>query len=121
MTISGEWNNSGNFAHNNGQVTFTGTTSAITSTNTTESFYNLILNKTAANLLSTGGSITSLNVNDFTQTLGNFTPPATFTISGNAVFTAGTFKQTNVVERQSNCRNIYPGTNTVNFNGSEQP
>ncbi|MDP3469427.1 MAG: cadherin domain-containing protein [Daejeonella sp.] len=122
MTISGEWNNSGSFAHNNGQVTFTSTTSAITSTNTTESFYNLILNKTAANVLSTGGSIITLNVNNFTQTLGNFTPPATLTINGNAVFTAGTFTAgttTNIAGdwTKATAAIFTPGTNTVNFNG----
>jgi fibronectin-binding autotransporter adhesin len=123
MTISGEYNNSGSYLHNNGQVTFTGTTSAITSTNTTESFYNLVLNKTAANLLSTAGSITTLNVNDFTQTLGNFTPPANFTIGGNAVFTAGTFTAgttTNVAGNwtKATAAIFTPGTNTVYFNGS---
>ena len=84
--------NGGTFTHNNGTVTFTGSSSAINGTDNSETFYNLIVNKTAGQTLSTGGSMATITVdNDFTETLGNFTAPATMTITGNTVLTAGTF------------------------------
>ncbi len=64
---------------------------AITGSVASKTFYNVIVNKTAGQLLNTAGGTTSLTVNDLTETQGNFTAPATLTINGNFLHTAGTF------------------------------
>jgi fibronectin-binding autotransporter adhesin len=93
LTLSGNFtDNGGTFTHNNGTVTFTGSDAAINGTDNSETFYTMIVNKTAGQTLSTGGSMATITVdNTFTQTLGNFTAPATMTITGAATLTTGTF------------------------------
>ena len=80
------------FTPNTGTVTFTGNSSAINGTTVAPTFYNVIVNKTAGQTLSTGGSVTSMTCsNNFTETTGNFTAPTNMTVSGNVTLTAGTF------------------------------
>lgn len=105
LTVGGNWtNNGGTFTPGIGTVTFNGTgTQSITGTAASETFNSIVINKTVATLLNTGGNITMLTIDDLTQTLGNFTAPATLNISGDFTHTAGTFT---------------PGTGTVTFNGT---
>ncbi len=94
ISIGGNFTNNAtvsNFTERAGTVTFTGNNSVIDGTTATRVFYNIIVDKTAGQTLSTGGSVTALTVNDFTQTSGNFTAPTTFTINGNVLLSAGTF------------------------------
>ena len=62
---------------------------AINGTAASQTFNNLVINNTGT--VSTGGSTTTLTVNDFTETAGSFTAPATFNINGNFLYTSGTF------------------------------
>ena len=94
ITLSGNFTNNvaaANFDDRLGTVTFIGNSSSINGSATSEIFYNVIINKTAGQTLTVGGSTTALTVNDFTQTTGNFTAPATFSINGNVLLSAGTF------------------------------
>ncbi len=87
----------------------------------TQTFYNVIVNKTAGTLLSVGGSTTTLNVTNFTETLGNFTAPSTLNIYGNAILTMGTFTSGANINIGGNWTNnggtFAPNTGTVTFNG----
>lgn len=108
IDIKGNWTNNGaTFAPATSTVTFTGTgAQAINGTAVSQTFYNLTINKTAGQTLTTGGSTATLNIqNNYTQTQGNFTPIAngTTNVGGNWSHDAGTFT---------------PNTGTVNFNGS---
>ncbi|MCE2994785.1 MAG: autotransporter-associated beta strand repeat-containing protein, partial [Flammeovirgaceae bacterium] len=125
----------GNFTNNGGtftplinntalQVTFNGTgAQAINGTVATQTFNSVIVNKTAGTL-SAGGSTTSLTFSNFTQTLGDFTAPATFNVTGNIVLTAGTFTAgTNASVGGNFTRNggaFTPGAGTFTFNGTGQ-
>ena len=93
LTLSGALtDNGGTFTHNSGTTTFTGNSSAINGTDAAETFYAMIVNKTAGQTLSTGGSVVTITVdNNFTETQGDFTAPATMTITGTSTLTAGTF------------------------------
>ncbi|MEI6049805.1 MAG: hypothetical protein WCS03_12950, partial [Bacteroidota bacterium] len=93
INVGGNWTNNGaTFTPGTGTVTFNNTTSAqsINGTAASQTFYNLVVAKTAQEL-SVGGSTTSLTVNNLTQTSGNFTAPATLTVNGTTLLTAGTF------------------------------
>jgi hypothetical protein len=72
--------------------------------------------------LSVGGSTTSLTVNHFTETSGNFTPPATMTMSGNALLTSGTYTAGATTNLAGNLTNngatFTAGSGTVTFYGS---
>lgn len=99
MNIAGNWtHNNGTFTPNTGLVNFNGTTSRSISSSslTSETFYNLSLNKTAGTTLDVSGTITNLTLNNnLTITLANFSAPSTITIakdfsranSANAIFT----------------------------------
>ncbi len=91
-SVTGNWtNNGGTFTPNGGTVTFTGAASAINGTAVAQTFNDIVVNKTAGLALTVGGSTTTLNVNNYTETTGNFTSPATMTMNANATLTAGTF------------------------------
>ena len=85
-----------------GTVSFTSTTAgqSIGGSALSQSFYNLIVNKSGQTLSFV--TTTTFTVHDLTETAGGFTPPATLNIMGNFTHTAGTFTQ---------------GTGTVAFNG----
>ena len=124
----GNWtNNGGTFAYGSNTVNFTGTgTQTIDGTASAESFYNLTINKTSGTLLTTGGSIATLNcLNNLTMSQGNFTPPATLSITGNYTLTLGTLTAGATINVGGNWSHansasaiFTPGTGTVNFNGS---
>jgi hypothetical protein len=104
-------------------VNFTGTgAQTINGTATSETFNNVVVAKTAGTLLNTGGSVATLTTQDFTETTGNFTAPATLNINGNAILTAGTFTAGTNVKVGGNWTNnggtFTPGTNTITFNGT---
>ena len=128
LNARSNWTNNGaTFTPGSNTVNFTGTgAQAINGTVSSETFFNLTVNKTAGTLLSTGGSITSINcTNNLTQTLGNFTAPATLNITGNYTLTNGTFTAGATINIGGNWTHsstaaavFTPGTGTVNFNGS---
>jgi hypothetical protein len=95
ITIGGNFTNNvaaANFTERTGTITFNGSgAQLINGTSATRTFYNMVVAKTAGQTLSTGGSVTTLTVNDFTQTTGNFTAPVTFTVNGNVQLSSGTF------------------------------
>jgi len=79
------------------------------------------LTKTAGQTLSVSGSTTTLTVNNFTETTGNFTAPATLNINGTATLTAGTFTAGANVNVSGNWTNnggtFTAGTGSVSFSG----
>ena len=93
LTIAGNFvDNGGTFTHNNGTVTFTGSNASIGGTDNAETFYNVVVNKTAGQTLSSSGNMATIScAGTFTQTQGNFTAPATMNITGATTLTAGTF------------------------------
>jgi len=123
--VAGNWtNNGGTFTPGvgTGTVRFTGNSSTINGTATTQTFYNIIVAKTAGQTLNVGGSTTALTIGgSFTETSGNFTAPATITLTGDLTLTSGTFTAgANLATRgnwTSNGGTFSPGTGTVTFNG----
>jgi hypothetical protein len=122
--VKGDWtNNGGTFTSGTSTINFNNTAAAqsINGTAASQNFNNLVVNK-SAQTLSTGGSITSLTVNNLTETSGNFTAPATLTINGNALLTAGTFTAGTTTTLLGNLTNngatLSPGSSTFNFTGS---
>ncbi|MGZ4059870.1 MAG: beta strand repeat-containing protein, partial [Bacteroidia bacterium] len=93
----------GTFTIGTGGVTFKGNVDQlITASIAALTFNDMTVNMTAGFTTSTGGSLTTINVKNYTQTQGNYTPPANFNVSANWTHDAGTFT---------------PGVNTVTFNG----
>lgn len=92
ISIGGNLVNNGTLNAGTRTISFNGTgAQTISSTATSLSLYHVTIAKTAGTTLSTGGSITSLTVQNLTQTIGNFTAPATLTINGNLSISAGNF------------------------------
>ncbi len=93
ISLGGNWtNNGGSFLPTTATVTFTGNSAAINGTAAAQTFNNIVVNKTAGQTDSVGGSTTSLTVGGtFTETTGNFKAPATMTVGGTATLTSGTF------------------------------
>lgn len=125
MTVFVNWTRATGttFTPGTGSVTFDGTGSqTINGTIGSQTFYDLIVNKTTGTALTVGGSTTTLSVHDYTNTLGNFTSPATFNVTGSVLLTAGVYTTgANTFVGGDWTRNggtFTPGTNTVTFNGS---
>ncbi len=130
MRVTGDWtNNGGTFAPGTNTVTFTGTgAQQINGTAVAQNFHNVILLKTAGTLLNTGGSIATITTNNYTQTTGNFTAPATLNVNATAtsavLISAGTFTSGNQININGNwtnnaaAANFVGGTGTVNFTGT---
>ena len=128
INIAGNWiNNSGTFIPGVGTVTFNGVADqSINGTAATQTFNNLVVNLASGQTLSTGGSTTTLTTNNFTETTGNFSAPATLNINSAAassiVLTAGTFTAGTSINITGNWTNnggtFVSGTNTVNFKGT---
>ncbi|MEN6473902.1 MAG: hypothetical protein ABFD81_07815 [Syntrophaceae bacterium] len=124
LTVSGDWtNNDATFTPGTGTVTFDGTGGqSINGTAASQTFYNVVLSKTAGQTLSVGGSTTSLTLNNLTLATGNFTAPDTLTIGGGATLTAGTFTagaNINIAgDWTNNGATFTPGSGTVTFGGS---
>ncbi len=74
LNLKGNFTNSAAFTHNSGTLSFTGTVAqTIGGTVVSQVFHNnLVVNKSLA--LTITGSTTTITVNDFTNTLGSFTP-----------------------------------------------
>jgi hypothetical protein len=128
-STSGTLNLTGNFTrasastfnHNSGTVNFNGTVAqTIGGTATSDTFNNFIVNKSAG-ALATGGSTTSLIMNDLTMTLGTFTAPATLDINGNTLLTAGTLTAGTTITAAGNWTNnggtFTPGAGQITFDG----
>ncbi len=98
-----------------------GATHQINGTVTTQTFNNLVVNKSGGTL-SVGGSTGTLNVVNFTRTAGTFTAPATMNVTGNFVLTAGIYNagvNTNIGgDFTNNGGTFAAGGNTVTFNGA---
>ena len=124
ILIAGNWiNNGGTFTGGSGTVTFDGTAAqTIGGTSATQAFNNVVVNKTAAILLSAGGSTTTINTNALTLTQGNMTAPATLNVSGNFLQTTGTFTAGANISVSGNWTKnggtFTPGSGTVTFNGN---
>jgi hypothetical protein len=124
LSTSNNWtNNGGTFTPGAGTVTFAGNSSAINGTAVTQTFNNITVNKTGGQALTIGGSTTSLSLNGaFTQTSGNFTPPATMTVGGSVTLTSGTFTAGNNMgvggSWTNNGATFTQGAGTVTLNGS---
>lgn len=124
MNVKGNWTNNGTFNHNNGTVTFfNNIAQSLTSASlATQSFYNLIVNK-SGNTLTVVAPTVTLNINnDFTNTAGGFTAPPTTNVDRNVLITAGTVTAgANIFVRGNWTRNggtFTPGLNRVTFDGS---
>ncbi|MDQ3111100.1 MAG: fibronectin type III domain-containing protein [Bacteroidota bacterium] len=128
INVTGDWTyNGGTVAPGTGTVNFTGTLAqVIGGLAVSQTFFNVNVLKTAGTLLSTGGSTVSLTTNDFTETTGNFSAPATMNInatpSSSLLLNAGTFTAGSVINIRGNwTRNggtVVPGISTVNFTGT---
>lgn len=126
FTVGGNWtHDAGVFSPGTGTVTFNGTGAQTISSSAlaSESFYNLTVNKTAGTLLNTSGTITTLNVgNNYLNTQGNFTPPATLNVTGNLTLTAGTLTAGNLIDLKGNWAHnggtFTAGTSTLSFTGA---
>ncbi len=104
--VAGNWTyNGGTKNFGTSTVVFNGTgAQQINGTLITQIFYNITVNKTAGTLLNTGGSLTTITLNnDYLQTQGDFSAPTTINAAGNWTHNAGTFS---------------PNLGTVNFNGT---
>ncbi|MGE4016815.1 MAG: beta strand repeat-containing protein, partial [Cyclobacteriaceae bacterium] len=90
--VAGDWtNNGGTFTPGGGTVTFDGGgAQSVNGTAATQTFNNLVINKPGGSV-TVGGSTTTLNVANLTETSGDFNAPATFSATGGITLTAGTF------------------------------
>ena len=106
----------------NGQtMTFNGSgAQKINSTSASQTFNDLVINKSGGTL-STGGSLTTLNVANLTQSAGDFTSPSTLAITGNLTFTAGIYTagtSTNIGGNFISSGTFNNNGGTFTFNGS---
>jgi CSLREA domain-containing protein len=111
------------FTHNSGTVTFNGSgAQTMNGTATSITFFNLIVNKSGGSLLNTGGSLATITTSTYTNTLGDFTAPATMDINGLVTLTAGTFTSGTNITAAANWTNnggtFAGGTGTVTFDGA---
>ena len=135
ITIAGNWtDNAGGFVPGTSVVTFTGNSSSITTANgiNDQTFYDIVISKTAGQTLSVNLP-SSLTVNNYTQTTGNFsfTQLVTLNINANALLASGTFTAGNINTSNMNINvggnwtnndltPIVPSTSIVTFTGPAQ-
>ncbi|WP_148115048.1 beta strand repeat-containing protein, partial [Chryseotalea sanaruensis] len=130
IEIAGDFtNNGGTFSPLVGndvvQVIFNGTgAQAINGTSVTQTFNNVIVNKSIGTTLTVSGSTTTLNAVNFEQTSGNFTAPATTDFSGNITLTSGNYNAGVNTSIGGNFTNngvsFISGAGTVSFDGITQ-
>jgi hypothetical protein len=126
--VTGNWtNNGGVFIPGTSTTNFTGTAAqAINGTAAAQTFYNVVVLKSAGTTLSTGGSTVTLTTNNLTETTGNFTAPATLNInaspSASLLVSSGNFTAGAIINITGNWTydggNIFPGVGVVNFTGT---
>ncbi|MBI3220407.1 MAG: T9SS type A sorting domain-containing protein [Bacteroidetes bacterium] len=114
-------NNGGTFTPGGNTVTFNGTgAQAINGTAVTQTFSAIIINKTSG-AVTVGGSLTTINATTFTQTLGDFSGPATLSVSAGITLTAGTHTAGAAINitggnfTNNNGATFVPGSNTLTF------
>ncbi len=120
LTVAGNWVNSGTFTGATGTVAFNGTGAQSISGNASQTFNNITISKSAGTTLSTSG-VTSLTANTLTQTTGNFTAPATLSLSDDLTISAGTFTAGTSVSiggNLSNSSTFTQSSGSVTFNGT---
>ncbi|MEQ8423938.1 MAG: hypothetical protein RIA63_04455, partial [Cyclobacteriaceae bacterium] len=123
LIVGGDFTNNGaTFVPGTGTVTFNRPAAqSINGSVLTQTFNDVVVNKAGGASLSAAG-LTALNVNNYTQTLGDFTGPPSLNVAGDVLLTAGTFTagtNTNVSGDWTNNGGAFvPGTNTVTFNGA---
>ncbi|MEQ8304776.1 MAG: G8 domain-containing protein, partial [Cyclobacteriaceae bacterium] len=122
LIVGGDFTNNGaTFVPGTGTVIFNRpAVQSINGSVLTQTFNNLVVNKAGGTLSAAG--LTALNVNNYTQTLGDFTGPPSLNVAGDVLLTLGTFTagtNTNVSGDWTNNGGAFvPGTNTVTFNGA---
>lgn len=126
--ITGDWTyNGGNFFPGTGVVNFTGTLNqTIGGAATSQTFYNVVIAKSAGTTLASGGSTNTITTNNLTETTGNFNSPATLNINStataNLLLSSGTFTAGTTTNIKGNWTNnggtFIPGTGRVNFTGT---
>jgi len=128
IAVSGNWTNNGGTltTNNQGTVTFNGGMGkAINGTSASQTFYNVVIAKNAGVTLSASG-LTSLTVNNFTESSGDFTAPATvgtgtLNVNVDILINSGTFTSTGTINLIGNLTNnsTYNGTSqSLNFTGA---
>ncbi len=125
INVGGNWSAATGtvFTPGTGAVTFNGSgAQQILGTLVTETYNDVVINKSVGTLLNVAGSTTTVNVNNLTMTQGNFTPPATLSIAASLTGTTGTFTAGTNINVSGNWTNngvtFTPGANTVTFNST---
>ena len=123
LTVSGNWtNNGGTFNNGTSTVIFIGNDAAINGTASSQLFTNIVVSKTAGQTLGVNGSTSSLvTAGNFTETTGNFAPPASFLVIGDITLSAGTFTAGDNIDVAGDWTNngatFVHGNSTVTFRG----
>jgi hypothetical protein len=91
--VERDWtNNGGTFTPSTSSFHFTGTTEqTINGSAASQTFYNMVIEKSAGTQLALSGSTVTLSAQNFTETTGNFAAPATFNVNGNILLDGGTY------------------------------
>jgi uncharacterized protein (AIM24 family) len=113
MYVANNWSHtsSGTFNHNNGTVTFDGSSYVSSDVNTTETFYNLTLNKSNTAyyvIISTGDTLKTIGALSLTQ--GYF-----YGYSGSTLEAQGNVTVTTNYNTSSNVPLLFSGSNTQTF------
>src|ERR1041385_9139607 len=123
-TVAGDWtNNGGTFTPSTSTVTFNSTTAgqSINGTAASQTFSKIAVNKTGQ-ILSVGGSTTTVTVDSLLMSNGTFTAPATLNSLGNFRLQGGTLTAGSSTTVGGNWINnggtFTQGSGTVTFNGT---
>ena len=101
LTVTCNWDNQGTFTHNNGTVTFAGSSAQTLSGNASQTFGHLVVNNAAG--VSAAG-LTTLNATDLAINAGTFTAPANLnlnlTVGSSGTLSAVTLALTGTLNNQ---------------------